>query len=48
MGINTVYSLYLSSYADDGIVTASLQLLVMDKAMHWFMEAKLKKSLTKF
>ena len=39
MGINLLYSLYLSSYADDGSVTAGYQLMVVDKAMQWFMEA---------
>ena len=36
---NLLYSLYLGSYADDGAVTAGYQLMVVDKAMQWFMEA---------
>ena len=32
-GINLVYSFYLSSYDNDGAMTAGYQLMVVDKAM---------------
>ena len=39
MSINLVYSLHLSSHADDSTMTAGHQLRVMDKVMQWFLEA---------